>query len=339
MLKSFRDYFLTFIIALVLFGIVAYFMVGFVLNSLSPEKPINPDETTNNIGAIDGPMDKSKSFNVLVVGTDYQPDILSDYSKEKIDEIFPGNNYVSTQPPITDSTGLLLPYYRRIQADSIMLLRLDKENKQFTYTPLPSEMVLTVDGKMTSLGDLYHDKGIDFLVDKVHSITGLPVDYYVVVNVKGIKEIIDLFDGISYTVPCDMNYSDPVQNLSISLKAGLQDLDGEQAVGMLRFNNYTDGVNSRIKTTLSFAKEMIAKMTGVMYVSKLPEAYDKASDAVVTNFTAEDFKNNLPLIAAYSSLTIKELNYPGTYSNNGISDTFVPNITQAIKYFESYQRD
>lgn len=339
MLKSLRDYFLTFIIAGIVFAVVAYFMVGFVLKSISPEVPTDPSDTTIDPGIIDSPTDKSSSFNVLVIGIDYQPDILSDYSKEKIDSLFPGNGYVSTMPTLNEEMGLVVPNYRKVNADSVMLLRVDKKNKEFTYTVLPSNMVLTVGGIMTTLKDLYCDKGLDFVIDKVHAITGLPIDYYAVVNIAAAAEIIDMFDGISYAVPCNMQYSDSEQNLNISLKAGLQDLTGRQALDMLRFNNYTDAVNSRAKTMLSFAKEMIAKMTGVMYVSKLPEAFAKASKMIKTNFTADDFANNINLIAAYPSLTVKELTYPGTYSTSDSSVSFIPNITQALKYFESYQRD
>ncbi len=339
MLKSFRDYFLTFLIAGIVFAIVVYFMVGFVLDSLSPDSPVGPGETTIDPGIIDSPSDKSTSFNVLVIGTDYQPDILSDYSKEKIDSLFPGNNYVSAMPSINSGMGLVVPVYREVSADSIMLLRVDKEHKEFTYTPLPSNMVLTVGGSMTTLGELFNDKGLDFVIEKVHAITGLPIDYYATINISALVQIIDMFDGISYEVPCKMQYSDPSQRLNISLDAGLQTLNGSQAVDMLRFNNYTDGVNTRAKTALSFAKAMIEKMTGVMYVSKIPEAYSRAVEMVQTNFDAKAFANNLNLIAAYPSLTVKELNYPGTYTSSGNSESFVPNISQALKYFESYKRD
>ena len=339
MLKSFRDYFLTFIIAGIVFAVVAYFMVGFVLDSLSPDTGKDPNESTIDPSFIDSPTDKSSSFNILFIGVDYQPNILSDYSKEKIDSLFPGNTYVSAMPSLNPNMGLVVPVYREVHADSIMLLRMDKENKEFTYTQLPSNMVLTVGGTMTTLGELFHEKGLDFVIEKVHAITGLPIDYYAVVNIPAAANIIDLFDGILYDVPCDMRYSDPSQRLNISIDAGLQTLTGSQAVNMLRFNNYTDGVNSRAKTMLSFAKEMISKMTGVMYVSKLPEAYSIALEMVDTNFSAKDFANNINLIAAYPSFTIKELNYPGSYSNSEDTETFVPNISQALKYFESYKRD
>ena len=67
MLKSFRDYFLTFIIAGVVFAIVAYFMVGFVLDSLSPDTGKDSGETTIDPSIIDSPADKSSSFNILFI--------------------------------------------------------------------------------------------------------------------------------------------------------------------------------------------------------------------------------------------------------------------------------
>lgn len=42
-------------------------------------------------------------------------------------------------------------------------------------------------------------------------------------------DLVDKMGGVKFDVPCDMDYSDPAQDLTIDLKAGMQRLNGEQA--------------------------------------------------------------------------------------------------------------
>ena len=61
------------------------------------------------------------------------------------------------------------------------------------------------------------------------------IDYYALVNTSSFRRIVDAVGGVWFDVPKDMDYDDPEQGLSIHLKEGYQLLDGEQAMGLVRF--------------------------------------------------------------------------------------------------------
>lgn len=383
MLSAFKNYAITFLIAAIIFSLVAFFVVQIVIESLGDSFFVSTDVgetvTTDPMTTTDTPVTtdapeplNGESFNILLVGVDYAPTLFYNYNPDIIDALTPETEsetvpIQTTLPPETIAppapitvaeettaadTGLLMPDgslffeggfyaedYRAVQADTIMLVRVDKERQAFTFTAFPPEMVLTIEGREVLLRDVFAEYGLDFLIRKINAMTGLPVDRYAVVNLEQFPGIVDALDGITYTVPCTMKYDDNKGNLHIDLKAGSQLLNGKQALDMLRFNGYTDGFNSRIRTAVSFVRAMMQKMTNIVYLPKAPELYEKVKDMIMTNFTAEDLTANLDLIFKYGEYALSELAFPGTYglAENGTS-IFTPNLDRALTYFGDYRR-
>ncbi len=340
MLSAFRNFALTFLIAALIFGSIAYFVVGFVLDTV--EAAIDPSEDeTFETSALDleyaqttpaetspdvtPPPEESEikgdTFNILLVGTDYQPELFKDYNYEE--------NWTGTGFPDKRS--------RKWGADMIILLRIDKENRKFIFCSIPRNTRVQVDGIYTQLGDVYSDKGIEFLCGKVTGLTGLQMDYYAALDVGSIAACVDAVGGVSYYVPEDMKYSDPDQKLEIDLKKGTQNIDGAKAAQLLRYAGYQGGAYARMNTAVDFLQKMIAKLTNVTYLSKAPELYKTLSRYIKTNFTSDDLLNNLDLIFAYTKFETVTLNYPGSdKAYDGIS-FFDPSVSAALAMFEKYK--
>ena len=70
--------------------------------------------------------------------------------------------------------------------------------------------------------------GADKLLEYVREITGINVQYYLKVDTKALKVLVDELGGVYFDVPIDMHYTDRRQGLYIDLKAGYQLLDGGQ---------------------------------------------------------------------------------------------------------------
>ena len=70
---------------------------------------------------------------------------------------------------------------------------------------------------------------------------GVPIDYYVQVNIRGFIALVDYLGGVEFYVPCDMDYDDPFQDLSIHFKEGRQHLDGQEMMEVARFRKNNDG--------------------------------------------------------------------------------------------------
>jgi len=96
-----------------------------------------------------------------------------------------------------------------------------------------------VNGKYMKINALIGKGGEKMVIDMVEDITGLPVDYYVTLNFKGFREIVDTLGGVEINVPFDMDYDDPYQNLHIHLKKGKQVLDGKKAEQFVRYRKAT----------------------------------------------------------------------------------------------------
>lgn len=344
-MNSLRSFLITFLIALLVFGVCAFFITGFVTDSLSSllsgEQVTDPPVTTTEdpegtLGPIDPDAEeiKGESFNMLLIGTDYRPSLLTDYHPD-----------IATHYPLFSNPAALIGYagdlptyaYRTVRADAVVLVCVNKEKRSFTYMQIPTDMQLTVAGTSTTVADLYYDMGLDYFVNKMSGITGVQIDYYALTSIEEICGVVDAMDSISYTVPCDMEYTDEISGLTISLQAGTQNLSGTDVAGLLSFNSYTNANLSRQATLLSFLKALAQKMTNVTYFNKAGEIFANAESYVHTNFTATDLVNNLDLIFMYSQFTVNTVDYPGSYYySNGVR-YFSPNITLAINTMSEYK--
>ena len=344
-MNSLRSFFITFVIALLVFGVCAFFITGFLTDSINDlldgeEDTEPPVTTTEDPSGTLGPLVpgddeiKGESFNILLIGTDYRPSILSDYHP-LIAEQYPA---FSDPSALMGYEGNLPEYtYRRVHADAVMLICVNKEKRSFAYMQIPTNMQLTVAGVSTTVGDLYYDMGLEYFVNKMSGITGVTIDYYALTGIEEIAGVVDAMDSITYTVPCDMEDVDEVSGLTISLKGGAQTLTGTDVAGLLSFNSYTNANLSREKTTLSFLKALAQKMTNVTYFNKAADIFANAEQYVYTNFTAEDLLKNLDLIFMYSEFSVNTVEYPGSYYySNGVR-YFNPNITLAINNMAQYK--
>lgn len=262
------------------------------------------------------------TFTALIVGTDYQPDLFDDYD-------LTAQNKKATGFPQSE---------RIISADAILLMRVDRASASFVYSSLPPNMLVKSDGVDTELRTLYDSKGIDYMCEKVTSVTGYKIDYYAAFSVEDFAKIIDKLGGIYYNVPQVMKYEDQYQGLSINLKKGAQQLTGEQAVNMLRYCSYSDGSASRMKLAVSFARELIGKLTAPEYMASAAAMYQGIIGMFQTNFTAEDLTEHIGLIFAYPKLNIVELTYPGSTVKSAGVEYFQPSITAAITMYREYRQ-
>lgn len=334
MLSATKNFFLTFVIALAVFALIAYMLVGLVLNNLlgtkdtEVEKPEESDkveegEDPGNIGIQFG--NSGESFNILLIGTDYRPSEFVDYDPEMLERLYgiPNEEFTPVAPPadIKPKPGQVMPDkmfqspdgiiaedgslifsggfysidYRLVETDALVLLRADKERQQFTITVFPTDAYVDMSGRYYKLSEIYARYGLKVLIDKIYAITGVTIDHHALISMSEFPALIDELGGITYNVPEDMRYVDVTGGIDIDLKKGLQRLDGEGVLDLLSFNNYTSG-GSRSNTTLEVVKRFITTFISINNYSRAPDVFAKLEKMLETDFTANDFKNNLDLI-------------------------------------------
>lgn len=203
-----------------------------------------------------------------------------------------GVSYDFLDPSTTKTKNILIVGVdaEGVRADVIMLVNVNPEDRTLNLISIPRDTKVKVSGRTSKInGLLGKDNGEELLVDTVRHITGLPINSFCKVTFEGLRNIVDILGGVRYNVPVDMDYDDPVQDLSIHLKKGEQTLNGAQVEGLLRFRSgYANADLGRIDTQQDFLKEAVKQKLSIKYIFKLPAIMKELSENFSTNLSALD---------------------------------------------------
>lgn len=155
-------------------------------------------------------------------------------------------------------------------ADTIMLGVFDTVNFTASLISIPRDTLVQVNGKNWKINATYSLGGMDLMCSTVSEMLAVPVDFYVSVDLQAFSKIVDEVGGVWFTVPQDMEYNDPTQDLYIDLKAGYQLLDGEHALQLMRFREgYASKDIGRTQTQRAFLVAMVKQAISLSNVDKV----------------------------------------------------------------------
>lgn len=213
--------------------------------------------------------------------------------------------------------------YRGIRTDTLMLFKVNFDTGKIDILSLPRDTRVLVRGKEDKLNHAHSYGGTNLTIRTVEDFLGIDLNYYVKVDYKAVKTIVDAIGGVEIDVPQRMKYKDPTANppLNIDIMPGLQVLDGQQAHDFLRFRSgYADGDLGRIKAQQYFMKELIKQTLQPKNILKLPKLVETYFEYVETNIP---FKLILKGVGAARNIDTENINtatITGTNKKiNGIS--------------------
>ena len=201
--------------------------------------------------------------------------------------------------------------------DTMLLASYDVTNQKATVMSIPRDTMVNVDWDVKKINSVYNmngggDKGIKALYQEISQLVGFEPDYQVVVEWEAVGEIVDAMGGVYFDVPRDMDYEDPYQDLSIHIKKGYQKLNGEQAMGVVRFrdgkNGYNNGDIGRIETQQAFLKAVIEQMLQIQNMTKISQFAKVFQENVTTDLS---FQNILWFAqkAIFGGLKVEDVNF------------------------------
>lgn len=182
---------------------------------------------------------------------------------------------------------------------------------------------------------------IEETVECVSNVTGLDLDYYVLVDTDAVIKVVDTIGGVTFNVPIDMDYDDGGQGLHIHLKAGEQLIDGEKAEQLLRFRHNNDGTSypeeygdndlGRMRTQREFLQATAEQLLQAKNILQLKELLDIAFESIKTNVDLNTIKDYIPYIVDFNTENIQSATLPGEPEKcNGIW-IYTPNNTETQK--------
>jgi|GEM_PF-585019 len=366
MLTAIRNFVIVFAISAVIFGVIGYAITGFIVDNVlsianSPDETgISTDTDTSNDSETTKTPDtdnipkyedlEGRSFNILLIGTDYRPDDFNDYKEDFLNGTVGGG-----------MIGMLKRKVRPKSADYMMLIRVNEEKREITFTEIPKNTRVTVYEKQCLLGPQYGDYGVESIVNFVNYLTSVTIDYYICVNVTDAASIINIIDGVTINVPVDIlnPYYNPKINpededyekklkvagitgdrdfqTEIAIEAGENLINGDNIFALLHYRTKDGSYNEsqRNQVLLDLTKAVIEKAISKEYLNDASELFARAISYAETNMTFNDLISNIGIFKAYDEFTKKTLSYPGTTATVEGVNYFIPSVTEAYAIFRS----
>lgn len=199
------------------------------------------------------------------------------------------------------------------RADSLILMKMDLEKKEVNGISIPRDSLVEIPGQehKDKINATYTVGGIDKTIETVEKLTSIRPDYYVVSDPRGFEKIVDLIGGIELDVEKDMDYDDNWQDLHIHLKKGFQHLNGEQAMGYVRFRHDRFADITRMERQQKFFRAVAQRMTALSNLPKLPQVMEEMKKAVQTNIEAPDLVYLTTSLRNAGSENIHMATFPG----------------------------
>jgi len=172
------------------------------------------------------------------------------------------------------------------RSDTIMLLHLNGNEKKASVISIPRDTLLAIPGRgLDKINHAYAYGGIELTRKTVEDFFKVSVPYYIIVNFAGIEHIIDQLGGVTVNVEKRMYYVDYAGDLTIDLQPGLQHLNGQQAMGYLRFR-HSDNDFARIGRQQKFLQSIANEMMSRDNIVKSPKLFFSLLACLDTNLNS-----------------------------------------------------
>ena len=162
-------------------------------------------------------------------------------------------------------------------------------------------------------------------VQAVNEITGLDINYYILVDTEALVKLVNLIGGVYFDVPTDMNYDDDGQDLHIHLTKGYQNLTGEQVEQVVRFRHNNDGTSyppeygdedyGRMKTQRNIIMEIAKQTIKLKNITEIKNILNIMKEEVKTNVNFNSIIDYVPYAVNIDMNTIKTCQLPGISEN------------------------
>ena len=149
------------------------------------------------------------------------------------------------------------------RSDTLMAVTVNKDAGTAQILSLPRDTRVQIEGNgYDKINHAYAYGGHKLTGQTVEQLLGVPMDYYVLVDIQAFERIIDALDGVDINVEKRMYYEDPWDDdggLVIDLYPGMQHMDGKKAIQYVRFRD-GEGDIGRIARQQHFMQAVMEKM-------------------------------------------------------------------------------
>lgn len=187
-------------------------------------------------------------------------------------------------------------------ADVIIIARLDLIDQTLTGVSVPRDLLIDIPGVgPNKINGAYNYgvlaapddpvAGVAMVRDTVEHVFGVTIDGYVLVDFSGFEDVVDALGGIDVNVPyriVDDEYpTEDYRTEVVTFEAGLQHMDGEEALKYVR-TRHADSDNARRERQIEVIKSVLEQGQSLSSIANADELIVTAGGAIQTSFTLEE---------------------------------------------------
>lgn len=211
-----------------------------------------------------------------------------------------------------------------VRSDTLIVASLDPRTGRVNLLSIPRDTRVEIPGRQgfDKINAAFAYGGAELTRQTVSQFLDVPVDRYVRLKLDGLMQIVDVLGGIDIYVEKNMRYRDRAGGLKISLKKGLQTLNGEQAQEYVRFRHDENGDIGRVQRQQAFIKAVVAKLLEPATLMKLPAILEVVQQNVETDFSADELLRFATWAKGLHQEAIHTEMVPGAFSGNKFTASF-----------------
>lgn len=220
------------------------------------------------------------------------------------------NFLTNTQTPLQgesrDRVNILLlgmtgvPHPAPFLTDTIIVASIKPSTHQLALLSLPRDLLVELQsGARTKINALFAMNGKDpaLLAQKIEAITGQPIDYYFVMDISSVEQIINSLGGLNVLVPDTVSDpafpSDNGGTETFAIEKGWRYFDGATAQKYLRTRHSEGGDFARMRQQQAVIEALRKKVFGLNMLYDFPTVlslYRTLTAHIQTNITEKEVK-------------------------------------------------
>lgn len=191
----------------------------------------------------------------------------------------------------------------------LLVVRVDPVNKVVTTLDVPTNIELMLsDGKYHKISEEQTIGGDAGMISTVSNVVGVSIAHYVKTDATSFVKLVDTLGGV--TVDVSQEVDDPDAG-DIYLQPGTQTLNGQQALTLVRADNYTGSVVTRAKNQEMVFEALVRKMMGQTRLG-FAQKLDSISSCFKTDMSLDQLTALLQPFGSGSDCTIYTTRIPGS---------------------------
>ena len=220
------------------------------------------------------------------------------------------------------------------RSDSMVVVTINPHTQKTTLLSIPRDTYTEIVGYGTSdkINHAYAFGGTAMSINTVQQMLDIPIDFYVMVNMAGIQEIVDAVGGITVESPLTFN-----QN-GYDFVQGTNQLDGEAALAFARMR-YEDpaGDTGRQGRQRLVIEAVIRKLATPETLLNYQTILQSLSSNVQTSFQLSDFYTlqSQDYLGAVDNMNQQQLGGTGGMMNeiyyNFVDETEMPRVQDLLQ--------